>query len=237
MDQLHETTFPGETPEYRAARDELLRAEIELRRQIARTAAMRAELPLGGEIEQDYEFEELSPGAGAPRRARLSELFADGRDTLFLYSFMWVPESQGLSFTGPCPSCTSIIDAIDGQVAHLEQRISFAVAARAPVDEFAGYGRERGWRHVRLLSSMPSGYSRDYHAEDAQGGQWPLATVFVRRDGRIHHFWSSELWFVEKEPGNGPRHVDFMWPMWAALDRTPGGRGDFEPSRTYAADA
>jgi predicted dithiol-disulfide oxidoreductase (DUF899 family) len=30
-----------------------------------------------------------------------------------------------------------------------------------------------------------------------------------------------------------PRHVDFMWPLYAALDRTPGGRGDFEPSLSY----
>jgi predicted dithiol-disulfide oxidoreductase (DUF899 family) len=52
-----------------------------------------------------------------------------------------------------------------------------------------------------------------------------MATVFVRRDGRIHHFWSSELWYASSEAGQHPRHVDFLWPLWAILDRTPQGRG------------
>lgn len=50
-------------------------------------------------------------------------------------------------------------------------------------------------------------------------------TVFVRRDGKIHHFWSSELGLVPSEPGQDLRHVDFMWPLWGVLDRTPSGRG------------
>ena len=52
-----------------------------------------------------------------------------------------------------------------------------------------------------------------------------MATVFVRRDGRIHHFWSSELWYARPEAGQHPRHVDFMWPMWNIFDTTPDGRG------------
>ena len=110
----------------------------------------------------------------------------------------------GLPFVGPCPSCTAIIDAMDGQVPHLEQRISFAVACKAPLEEFRAHGRSRGWQHTRLLSAIPSAYNADYKAEDADGNQWPLATVFVRRDGRIHHFWSSELFFVDPDGGPGP---------------------------------
>jgi len=31
-----------------------------------------------------------------------------------------------------------------------------------------------------------------------------------------------------------PRHVDFMWPLWAVLDRTPEGRGtDWAPELDY----
>ena len=52
-----------------------------------------------------------------------------------------------------------------------------------------------------------------------------LAHVFVRRDGKIHHTWSSELWFAENDPGQGLRHVDFMWPMWSIFDATREGRG------------
>jgi predicted dithiol-disulfide oxidoreductase (DUF899 family) len=58
--------------------------------------------------------------------------------------------------------------------------------------------------------------------------------VFARRDGRIHHFWSSELFDAPRDPGEHPRHVDFMWPLWAILDRTPDGRGaDWNPKLDY----
>jgi predicted dithiol-disulfide oxidoreductase (DUF899 family) len=228
----HDVRFPGESDEYRAARDRLLQAEVELRAHIEAVAAQRRELPLGGAVPADYVFQEWH--SGGPREIRLSELFAPGSDTLLLYSFMWVPRSQGLSFVGPCPSCTSIIDGIDGTLPHLTQRISFAVTAKAPIEPFRSHGEARGWRHARLLSAVPSSYNRDYGTEDAEGNQGAMATVFQRREGRIHHFWSSELFFVEREPTHGPRHVDFMWPVWPILDRTPDGRGgEWEPSLEY----
>ena len=229
---LHGLRFPGESAEYRRARDELLQAEIELRRQTERVAAQRRELPLGGVMPTDYVFDEWDDAAGAPREVRLSELF-DGRDTLLLYSFMIVPPEQELPFVGPCPSCTSIIDGIDGALPHITQRLAFAVAAKPPIDEFRRYGHRRGWRHARLLSAAPSRYSRDYGAETEEGYQWPLATVFVRRDDGVHHFWSSELFFGPRDPGQGPRHVDFMWPIWAVFDRTPEGRGDWDAALEY----
>ena len=228
----HDFRLPGESEEYRRARDELLKAELELRRQTARVAEQRRALPLGGAVPTDYVFDEWDDAAGAPRQVRLSELFG-GHDTLFLYSFMVVPAEQGLPFVGPCPSCTSIIDGIDGAVPHITQRMGFAVAAKPPIEEFRRHGASRGWRHARLLSAAPSTYSRDYGAEDANGYQWPQATVFTRRDGGIHHVWSSELWAAPVEEGQGPRHVDFMWPIWAVLDRTPEGRNDWGPALRY----
>jgi len=226
--------FPGESEEYRRAREALLRAEVELRTQAERVAEQRRALPLGGEPASDYEFEEWDAEAGRGRRVRLSELFGE-RDTLFLYSFMVVPPEQELPFDGPCPSGTSIIDAIDGELPHIAQWMSFAVAAKTPVERFRAHAESRGWRHARLLSALDGSYSRAYGAEDEQGNQWPLATVFVRRAGRIHHFWSSELWFAEREDGQGPRHVDFMWPLWAVLDRTPAGRDpEWIPSLAYS---
>lgn len=233
MGSLHDVRFPGESDEYRNARDELLRAEIDLRRQIGAVAAQRSHLPLGGEIQTDYEFEQWDEVADGPRTVRLSELFEDGKDTLYLYSFMFVPESQGLGFVGPCPSCTSIIDGIDGQLPHVERRISLAAAAIGPIDELYAHARSRGWRNVRFLSSRGSTYNRDYRAAGENGDQWPVATVFVRHDGRIHHFWTSELFFVPSGHGQDPRHVDFMWPMWAMFDRTPGGRGEHHPALRY----
>jgi predicted dithiol-disulfide oxidoreductase (DUF899 family) len=230
---LHDFRFPGESDEYRRARDELLQAELDLRRQIDQVAAQRRELPLGGAVGTDYVFEEWDAATGAARPVRLSELFDDGKDTLFLYSFMVVPSEQGLPFVGPCPSCTSIIDGIDGAIPHITQRMSFAVESAAPIAEFGEHGSRRGWRHARLLSSEGNGYREDYGAADSNGYQWPLATVFVRRGDGIHHCWSSELWWATHDAGQGPRHVDFMWPLWAVFDRAPEGRGEWEPKLEY----
>jgi predicted dithiol-disulfide oxidoreductase (DUF899 family) len=118
-------------------------------------------------------------------------------------------------------------------VPHLSQRINVAVEAKAPIEHFQAHARTLGWRHARLLSSANNTYRRDYHSEQDDGEQLPIATVFVKRDGRIYHVWSSELFFVAPDPGQDPRHVDFIWPLWAVLDRTPEGRGDWHPELTY----
>ena len=236
-ERLHGVRFPGEPDDYREARNELLKAEMELRRHIEEVAAQRRELPLGGRVPEDYEFDEWDPSRAAARPVRLSELFEDGKDTLFLYSFMFRPGEQGLPLEVACPSCTSIIDAMDGEVRHVTRHVNFAVATKVPIERFGAHAKARGWRDVRLLSSSRNTYNRDYHAEDEDGSQLPIASVFVRRDGAIHHQWSSELMFAPREEGMHPRHVDFMWPLWNVLDRTPQGRvglgEDWEASLEY----
>ncbi|MEA2643581.1 MAG: hypothetical protein QOG08_607 [Chloroflexota bacterium] len=232
-DSLHAVRFPGESTAYREARNSLLKAEIDLRRQIETVAAQRRKLPLGGAIPNDYAFEEWDAVKNTARSVRLSELFEDGKDTLVLYNFMFVPGTKGMPLEEGCPSCTSIIDAVDGAAPHVTQQINFAAVAKAPIDQFRAHAKSRGWRHTRLLSSAGNTYNHDYNAEGA-GGQLPIASVFVRRDGAIHHTWSSELFFVPNDPGLDMRHVDFMWPLWSILDLTPNGRGDWHPELNYA---
>jgi predicted dithiol-disulfide oxidoreductase (DUF899 family) len=210
------TKFPGESVEYRRARNALLRSEVKLRRQIEAVAEQRRALPLGGVVKTNYEFD------SADGKVPLSELFAPGKRTLFLYNFMF-PES--LDSDLPCPSCTSIIDAVDGAARHAAQRINFVVVAKAPIERFQRHARSRGWKHARLLSSANNSFNRDYRAENENGEQAPLAHVFTKRGGKIHHTWSSELFFAEADPGQDMRHVDFMWPLWSIFDLTPEGRG------------
>jgi predicted dithiol-disulfide oxidoreductase (DUF899 family) len=214
--------FPGETTEYRRARNRLLKAEIELRRQQEAVAVQRRKLPLGGEVREDYVFDAAVQGRKEFKKIRLSKLFAPGKDTLFIYNFMF-PEAVG-SMT-PCPSCTSIIDAIDGASRHVVPRVNFAIVAKAPIAKFRQHAQKRGWRHAQLLSSTNNSFNADYRAEGADGQQFPLAHVFVRRGKKIRHFWSSELWFAPPEAHEDMRHVDFMWPMWSIFDTTPKGRG------------
>jgi predicted dithiol-disulfide oxidoreductase (DUF899 family) len=232
---LHEVRFPGESDQYRRAREDLLKAEIDLRRQIEVVAAQRRRLPLGGPAPHDYTFEEWDAGTNAVRPVRLSQLFEDGKESLFLYSHMFIPGKAGLPLEEGCPLCTAIIDAIDGAVPHITQRINFAVVAKPPIARFRAHAQARGWRHARLLSSANNTYNRDYQAEGPDGAQHAQATVFARRGGKIHHFWSSELYHVPSEPSQDPRHVDFMWPLWSVLDRTPEGRGtDWRPQLDYS---
>src|ERR1700689_2612608 len=81
-------TFPGESSQYRAARDRLLERELELRRATEAVAAARRELPAGGVVPQDYVFQGTGPDGG-PAEVRLSELFMSGQDSLVIYSFMF----------------------------------------------------------------------------------------------------------------------------------------------------
>jgi predicted dithiol-disulfide oxidoreductase (DUF899 family) len=216
--------FPSETKPYRRARNRLLRAEIALRRQVEKVAAMRRRLPAGGKVPQDYVFEEGDP----PRPVKLSELFGD-RDTLVAYSFMYGPKMEKA-----CPMCTSMLDGLDGNAQHIAQRANLVVIARSPIARILEYARGRGWSNLRLLSSAGSSYNADYHGESAEGGQLPMLNVFVRRKGAIRHFYGTELLFAKPEPGQHNRHVDAIWPLWNLLDFTPEGRGkDWYPKLQY----
>ena len=216
---LHDKRFPNESNEYRTARDALLAAERELKIQIERVAAQRRALPLGGEVREDYVFDEEA--GGETRKTKLSELFGP-RTTLIAYNFMFPGHGDP---TKPCPMCTAMLDAMDGQVKHVAQQASVAVIAKMPIGRVMAFARERGWRNLRLLSSAHNRYNADYHGETAAGEQLPIMNVFTRRDGKIFHTWASELFFAPGEPGMGARHIDIIWPLWNLLDMTPEGRG------------
>ena len=213
---IHDVRFPGESAEYRAARDGLLEAEMALRRQTEAVAAQRRALPPGGKIPEDYVFTE---GKDA-RPVRLSELFGD-KPTLLLYNYMYGP-----AVARPCPSCTAMLDALDGEAPHITHRVALAVVARSPIARIRDVATERGWRNLRLISSSGNRFNIDYKGETAEGDQRPILHVFVRdTDGAIRHSWASELAFAPTEPGQNPRHIDAIWPVWAAFDLTPEGRG------------
>src|SRR2546428_9296092 len=163
-------SFPEESPEYRAAAT----ASVELRRATEAVAAARRELPPGGVVAQDYVFQQAGPG-GTPTEVRLSELFVGGLDTLVIYNFMF---PRSLDDEGPCPHCTSMLDALDGAAQHITQRVNFAVVAKAPLPRILAHAQARGWRGLRLLSSAGTTYNRDYFGEDAEGAQRPMLNVF-----------------------------------------------------------
>jgi len=222
---IHDVRFPNEDRKYRAARDTLLKAEVDLRREIERVAALRRKLPLGGAA-NEFEFEEQTESG--MHTVRLSELFGD-KDTLVIYSYMFGPQMKAA-----CPSCTSILDSLDGAAPHITQRVSLAVVAKSPIARVRAFADQRGWRNLRLLSSASNSYNRDYHGETEEGAQRPILNVFVRKGEAIHHAYATELLFAPTEKGQNGRHVDMIWPLWNMLDYTPEGRGkDWYPRLSY----
>ena len=223
--------FPGETSEYRAARDRLLEQEIELRRAMEAVAQARRALPPGGEVPTDYELSEPSGPV------RLSELFAPGKDSLVVYHFMFprdpFDERPG-GADGPCPSCVALLDQLDGMVPHANERTNFVVVAQAPPERLAAFARERGWRRLRLVSAAGTTFARDYRALTAEGYPRPMLNVFQRADGVIRHFWGSELFYAPADPGQDPRQIGTLEPLWNLFDFTPEGRpGDFDEQLDY----
>lgn len=231
MSTHHNQSFPNEIASYRAARDTLLAAEIELRAKAEDVAAMRRELPLGGRLKEDYRLIEspADPTAERPEReTKFSDLFTPGKDTLVVYSFMLAPGDNA------CPACTSLIDGLDGMAPHIRDKVNFAVFAKAPIAEFRAWAKSRGWRNVRLLSTSANTYNSDYLAEDEQASQRPIINVFPKSADGIFHTWGSELLFAPLPKGMHPRHVDTVWPLWTVFDMTPEGRGaDWFPKYSY----
>jgi predicted dithiol-disulfide oxidoreductase (DUF899 family) len=239
-------SFPGESAEYRAARDRLLQQEIELRRATEAVAAARRELPPGGTVPEDYVFHGSGDG-GDSTEVRLSELFSPGKDSLAIYNFMFPrdpgDESPGPAggqtallplAEGPCPSCVALLDQLDGAVDHVTQHVNFVVVAKAPLPRILTFAEERGWRRLRLLSSAGNTYNRDYLGESAEGHQRPMLNVFHRDGDAIRHFWGSELFYAPTDPGQDPRHVGTLEPVWNLFDLTPEGRPmDWDEQLSY----
>ncbi|HVT58490.1 MAG TPA: DUF899 family protein [Thermoanaerobaculia bacterium] len=222
--------MPGESAEYRRRRDELLAAEIALKDQRERVAALRRSLPHGGPVPQDYRFREGSAdleddSPSGCRETRLSELFAPGKDELILIHYMFAAD-QAL----PCPMCTMWADSYNAVAPHLRDKVSFALVAKADLAKLRAWARGRGWTNLRLLSSHDNEFNRDYHVEEASGGQRPGVSVFVRRPGgEIRHFYSTE---ASLGPGHH-RGIDLYTPVWNLLDLLPSGRGSWMPRLSY----
>ncbi len=228
--------FPGESAAYRAARDRLLDQEIALRREMEALAAARRALPPGGLVPQDYVFDGIGAD-GTFIKVKLSEMFAAGKDSLIVYNMMFPrhknddrAKAQSGSTAdlpreeGPCPSCVAQLDQFDGAARHLEQTLNLVMVAKAPIARLAAFAQDRGWRYLRLFSSAGNRFKTDYGAEDSDGQQQPMMNVFRRDADGIRHFWSSEMLFALADPGQDPRHMGTVEPLWTLMDLTHEGR-------------
>lgn len=212
--------FPNESAQYREGRNKLLAEEIELRRHIERVAAQRRALPIGGKIAKDFELtSETGP-------TRFSSLFGN-KDTLMVYSMMYGPQRKG-----PCPMCTSFLNAWNGIAINLQEKVAIAVTARSPIERLVEYKRHRGLANLPFISDVSGKYTRTYvNTDDADV---PGFSIFTRRNGFVGHFYSGEMSAAMADPGQDPRGAPDLDLLWLMLDLTPEGRGsDWYPKLEY----
>lgn len=217
----------GTSPEYIAAREELLRAEIELRDHIDQVAAQRRALPLGAAL-PEYVFAEGPRDLtkdGPVQQSKLSDLASENR-SLVIYHMMFDPRDDEA-----CPMCSMWVDSLYGVSHHLAQRVDFAVISKAQLPKLRGWARKRGWDGLRILSSYDSTFNADFGMEDERGYQQPGTSVFVKRDGVVHHFYTGH---AQLEVDNIERGMDLLVPVWHVWDLIPEGRGDWYSSNSYA---
>jgi predicted dithiol-disulfide oxidoreductase (DUF899 family) len=210
---MSELRYPNESREYRDARDSLLKDEQELVDKVRAVAARRRNLPLGGELKEDYVFQWANDGK-VGTKVRFSELFAD-HETLLLYSFMFGP-----NWDNPCPSCTSLVDGFDRTSYQVTRHASFVAIAKAPPERINDWAKQRGWSQIALVSGAESPYQADYKCQgESDDMQLPVMHVFKRQGGKIFHFWGTEAM---------ANHLDTVWPYWNLMDFTPEGRPDLD---------
>jgi predicted dithiol-disulfide oxidoreductase (DUF899 family) len=206
------TPFPGETPEYRHARQTLLVEEIELRRHATRVVEQRRALPPGPVIEKDYRFKD-ERGFDVSLR----DLFGD-KDTLVAYFWMYGPERER-----PCPMCTNWIGSVDGNATDIKQRVAYKILGRSPVERQFAFAQERGWRNTDFVQTVGDDYANDLGLL-TDDGEYPALTVFKRDGDEVQLFWASEMTAEMADPGQDPRDYPDIASLWSILDLTPDGR-------------
>ena len=221
----------GTQEDWQAQRDELLKQEKELTRRGDELTKKRRELPWVP-VEEDYRFET----EGGTKS--LADLF-DGCSQLVVYHFMFGPR-----WSGGCPVCSSIADALAPQVPHLKARdTTLLLASRAPLEKLLAYRKRMGWG-IDWVSTVGSQFNRDLGflsieeelkpfleagvpptveqnarmcGTDVVGyvSEGPGLSVYALADGTVHRTYVTTR-----------RGLEIGMAYYPLLDRTPKGRDE-----------
>jgi predicted dithiol-disulfide oxidoreductase (DUF899 family) len=231
----------GTRAEWAAAREELLAREKEHTRLSDELARQRRELPWV-KIEKDYRLD--TDDGEQP----LAELF-NGRSQLLVYHFMFGP-----SYGAGCPTCSSMVDGIDGLLPHLHARdITFILVSDAPIAKLQAYKRRMGWS-IPWASSAHSDFNADLgfsstreqtrEAIEPIAGQLPpIAAHNARASGTDLFGYLTQLFgfsaFAEESGtiyhsySTTGRGVEFLMGYYPILDHAPKGRSEGDSFQTW----
>jgi predicted dithiol-disulfide oxidoreductase (DUF899 family) len=226
--------------EWQSERDKLLTEEKEHTRRSDVLARKRRELPWV-RVEKEYGLD-----ADDGRRT-LAELF-DGRSQLLIYHFMFGPD-----YEAGCPTCSSMVDGIDGLLPHLHARdLTPLLVSRAPLDKLQAYRRRMGWS-IPWVSSANSDFNLDFGASfdveqmreqmPPEDQLPPIASHNAKATGTDLPEYISEMFgasvftlqegAVYQTYATTGRGVEFLMPYYPVLDRAPKGRDEGEAFQTW----
>jgi predicted dithiol-disulfide oxidoreductase (DUF899 family) len=83
--------------------------------------------------------------------------------------------------------CTSLMSSWEEKIPDIEQRVDFATMARSPIDRLVATKRVAGpsSKYIRIATAITP-----VSAEDADA---PAYNVFMRKGGKMRHFWGDRL--------------------------------------------
>jgi predicted dithiol-disulfide oxidoreductase (DUF899 family) len=224
--------------EWAAARGELLKREKEHTRLADDVARERRDLPWVA-VDKEYVLD------AEDGQRTLPELF-DGRSQLLIYHFMFGPTYE----TG-CPTCSSMVDGMDGLLPHLHARdLTVALVSTAPLDRLQAFRERMGW-NIPWFSSADSDFSRDMAASfpveqmrenmPPAADLPPIASQNAAATGTDIPEYISEMptantfkledGAVYHTYATTARGVEFLMGYYPILDRSPNGRD--EPDGTF----
>jgi predicted dithiol-disulfide oxidoreductase (DUF899 family) len=226
--------------EWQVARDELIAREKEHTRRADELARQRRKLPWVA-MEKEYRFD-----ADDGQRS-LAELF-DGRSQLLVYHFMYGP-----TYEAGCPTCSSMVDGLDGLLPHLHARdVTLALVSRAPMERLRAYKQRMGWS-IPWVSSANNDFSFDVGASfpveqvrenmPPESDLPPIAGHNAAATGTDVPEYIAEIpamsaftlkdGAVYQTYGTTFRGVEFLMGYYPILDRAPKGRDEGEAFQTW----
>jgi predicted dithiol-disulfide oxidoreductase (DUF899 family) len=207
--------------EWLKARIALLAKEKALTHEHDKLARERRELPCV-KVETAYTFD------GPRGKLSLADLF-DGRNQLVVYHFMLGPD-----WPEGCPSCSFLIDHLDGATVHLKARdVTMVLVSRAPLAKIEAFKKRMGW-HFPWVSSHGSDFNSDFDVSFTKeqiadgrgrynfgtiapyGEECPGLSVFAKdAAGQVFHTYSAYA-----------RGLEPLLGTYVILDLVPKGRDE-----------